>query len=122
MSNAFRGENPAFASLISADIGRGEVFPANVENRGLKALQSPILTTKTNNGIQPKPNAVCSFVTQSYSTDADFVIFFKLLSYRHTGKPPLFYWCRQTRTRTNQIRMSGGHPGPPAQKLVATIV
>ena len=70
MSNAFRGENPAFASLISADIGRGEVFPANVENRGLKALQSPILTTKTNNGIQPKPNAVCSFVTQSCSADA----------------------------------------------------
>jgi len=70
MSNAFRGENPAFASLISADIGRGEVFPANVENRGLKALQSLILTTKTNNGIQPKPNAVCSFVTQSCSADA----------------------------------------------------
>lgn len=40
------------------------------------------LSHQANNGVQPKLNAVVCFY-QSCPTDADFVISFKLLSYRH---------------------------------------
>ena len=46
---------------------------------------------KTNTGIRPKPNTVCSLVTQSCSTDAVNSNFLELLSYEHTAEPLLFF-------------------------------
>ena len=49
--------------------GNGNYF-THITNLAIQGIKQGFFAPKTNNGIQPKLNAVCSFVTQSCSTDA----------------------------------------------------
>ncbi len=60
------------------------------------------LSHQANNGVQPKLNAVVCFY-QSCPTDADFVISFKLLSYRHLPNRRLFFYPQDERNLEMRI-------------------
>lgn len=49
--------------------GNGNYF-TRITNLAIQSIKTRLFAPKTNNGIQPKPNAVCSFVFQPCQTDA----------------------------------------------------